>query len=269
MHTSIRPLSALLVCLTVLAVVGCSGTAWPGTALPAPSEGISSSPRAATASLTPSITPPAVTPTPLSASNAPVLGCPTNSILRPNDTYAEQIPDVDGDGLPDAQWYAETSPFSYGITTASGATFSLPDGLPGPNRHSGWSARLADGVVVTVLDDSRGAALHAIVDCSFVTPLDVTGSPYEFDMQNLRGNGTGVGCRQGASGVELVGLQTTERGDGLFDVVATRILVSVDGLTAVNGERTSTRGLLPDDLILLEANTSSCAAIPVAQTSGR
>ena len=267
-RTSFLPVTALFASLLVASLSGCSAA----PAGPPPTASVATPGPGATASAIPSAIPSAtatVEPTASAPVDASAPGCLANDTERPDDTYAAQIPDVDGDGLADSQWYAETSPFRYGITTASGATFSVPDGLAGPGQHSGWSARLANGVVVTVLDDSRGASLHAIVDCEFVTPLDVKGSPYTFDMQDLRGNGTGVGCRPGASGLELNGFKAVERADGTFTVTATQINVGADGKTAVNGIRSTVSGLSASDPSVLEAQTSSCGSIPVVATSGR
>ncbi|MDH6237619.1 hypothetical protein [Cryobacterium sp. CG_9.6] len=255
MLTRYSPLPLLIVCAGVLLLVGCSAPAATPTTSATPSS-----------SAVPTATPTAAAPeTPGAASGA---GCPSGGEPRPSDTYAAAIDDLDGDGEADSEWYAETSPFRYGVTTASGATFSVNDGLAGPGTHRGWSARLANGVVVTVLDDGRGATLHAIVDCAFVTPLDVLGEPYRFDLQNRLGNGTGVGCRMGTTGRELVGFQTDEQSDGRFDVTTTEILVSIDGTTATNGTRTRS-DLAADDPAVTEAQTSSCGTVTIVATTGR
>ncbi|KGJ72268.1 hypothetical protein GY21_16565 [Cryobacterium roopkundense] len=263
MRTSFLPVTALFASLLVATLSGCSA----GPEGPAPAAPPATA--SASASATASASAPAAEPTGTPPIDADLPGCPSNDTDRPDDTYAAKIPDVDGDGRADSQWYAETSPFRYGITTASGATFSVADGLAGPGQHSGWSAQLSNGVIVTVLDDSRGASLHTIVACEFVTPLDVTGSPYRFDMQDLRGNGTGVGCVPGASGVELNGFKAVERADGTFDVTSTQINVAVDGQTAANGIRSTASGLSASDPAVLAAQTSSCGSIPVVATSGR
>ncbi|KFF60854.1 hypothetical protein JF66_01775 [Cryobacterium sp. MLB-32] len=269
MRTSFLPAAALfallsVVSLSVVSLSGCSaGSAAPAPVVTVPAPGAGST---TTASASPAAS---VEPTVAPTVDAGSAGCPPNDTARPNDTYAGEIPDVDGDDRVDSQWYAETSPFRYGITTASGATFSVADGLAGPGQHSGWSARLANGVIVTVLDDGRGAGLFAMVGCEFVAPLDVTGSPYSFDMQNLRGHGTGVGCVAGPSGFELNGFKAAERSDGTFTVTSTQINVAPDGRTAVNGIRSTASGLAAGDPAVLEAQTSSCDSIPVVATSGR
>jgi len=97
----------------------------------------------------------------------------------------------------------------------------------------------------------------------------VDGKAYTFDMQNLRDNGTGVGCLEVDGGLELNGLQVTENRDDSFSLLATGITVSYDGSSAVNGY-TAVSGSLPaDDRRVAEAQTSSCADAPVVSTSGR
>lgn len=197
-------------------------------------------------------------------------GCPATDETMPADSETTKISDVDGDGKLDTQWYSESnSPFSYGITTASGATHSIEDSLAGPGRHTGWTAPLHNGVIVTVLDDGRSADLYAFVDCAFVTPIGVDGRPYTFDMQNLRGNGTGVGCVQVENGLELNGMQVTENKDGTFSHLATGISVSTDGLTAMSGYTAVVDSLNGDDPRVDRARSSTCGDVPMVSTSGR
>jgi hypothetical protein len=123
--------------------------------------------------------------------------------------------------------------------------------------------------VVTVLNDSRGATLHAIVECGFVTPIGVDARPYTFDMQNTHDNGTGVGCLEVDDGLELNGLQVTQNRDDSYSLLATGISVSTDGLTAINGYTAVSASLPADDPRVSAAQTSSCGDAPVVSTSGR
>jgi hypothetical protein len=200
---------------------------------------------------------------------AEAAGCPATPAEMPAGAASAEIADVDGDGENDTEWYSEaSSPFTYGITTASGATHTLTDDLAGPGTHSGWTATLHNGVVVTVLDDGRSASLHAFVDCEYVTPIGVDGRPYTFDMQNLRGNGTGVGCLEVEGGLELNGLQVAEKHGDTYALMATGITVSENGLSAMNGY-TAVSGSVPeDDRRVSAAQTSSCANAAVVSTSG-
>jgi len=212
----------------------------------------------------------ATTSTPTTAAPAEPAGCPATSETTPDGATTAEIADIDGDGKRDTQWYSEaTVPFVYGITTASGATITLNDTLAGPNTHSGWTARLHNGVVVTVIDDGRGAALHALVDCDFVTPRGVDGRAYTFDMQNLRGYGTGVGCLEVEGGLELNGFQLSENRGDTYSLMSTGISVSTDGLSAMNGYTAVDSDLPPDDRMVDVAQSSTCATTPLVSTSGR
>lgn len=197
-------------------------------------------------------------------------GCPATTASMPAGAVSAEIADVDGDGENDTEWYDEaSSQFTFGISTASGATITLADDLAGPGRHNGWTAALHNGVVVSVLDDSRRATLHAFVDCEFVTPIGVDARPYTFDMQNTHNNGTGVGCLDVEGGLELNGLQVTQNRDDSYALLATGITVSTDGLTAINGYTAVSASLPEDDPRVAEAQTSSCGGAPVVSTSGR
>jgi hypothetical protein len=247
--------SSVVVAFAALVLSGCSAL------------GVAGGGASASAQLDDSETAGTTVPTP--AESAQPQGCPATSESIPDDAVTAKIGDVDGDGENDVQWYSEaTVPFVYGITTASGATIALDDPLPGANTHSGWTARLHNGVVVTVLDDGRGAVLHALVDCEFVTPIGVDARPYTFDMQNLRGFGTGVGCLEVEDGLELNGLQVTENRGNTYSIQSTGITVSTDGLTAMNGYTAVESSLDADDPRLALAHTSSCADTAVVSTSG-
>lgn len=258
-HSKTKVAGRLVVVAGFLALVlgGCaaSGAAQAGLAMPA-SAGEATDPAASDA--------------PAGAVVAEPTGCPATAATMPDGAVSAEIGDVDGDGENDTEWYSEASaPFTYGITTASGATLTLDDGLAGPGAHSGWTAALHNGVVVTVLDDGRGATLHAFVECAFVTPIGVDGRAYTFDMQNLRDNGTGVGCLDVDGGLELNGLQLIENRDDSYALFATGITVSVDGSSAVNGYTAVSASVPADDRRVIEAQTSSCARTHVVRTSGR
>lgn len=189
----------------------------------------------------------------------------------PSGAVTAQIGDIDGDGRADTEWYAESPvPFSYGVTTASGATFVIPDTMAGPNTHSGWTATgLESGQVITVVDDGRGAQLYSFLHCAFVTPIGVNGEPYTFDMENLHDNGTGVWCRPVQGGLELDGVQALLGTDGAYVINSTRIIISADGRSATNGGTTQLTGIPADDPRVHDAQRSSCGDTPIVSTSGR
>jgi hypothetical protein len=181
-----------------------------------------------------------------------------------------QIEDIDGDGRPDTEFYSESPQFEYGIQTASGATVVLRDDLAGPGKHSGWSAPLESEVVITVLDDSRTATLHAFVDCAFVTTTGLNGKPYSFSLRGFGAYGTGVACSNGNGGRQLLGLLATRGDDGRYDVTKTLVNVSKDGTKALNGGSSQVASDVPaDDARVASAMESRCGDIPKVQTSGR
>ena len=117
----------------------------------------------------------------------------------------------------------------FGVTTASGATASYPLISASPIARSGLVARLGSRVI-SLESDGRGAYVHVFVDCKFLQPLNIGGQPYTFDLQNLRGNGTGVGC----AAAQLVGYQALDKGSG-FTVTQRTVQLSADGTKATSG----------------------------------
>jgi hypothetical protein len=160
-----------------------------------------------------------------------VAGCPPtpgNSVPAGAVTKATQ--DVDGDGRADTEWIARVNGRTeFGVTTASHATFSYEVSSASPIAEGGFVSKLGSRFI-SLLSDGRGAYVHVIVNCSFVQPKDSKGAPYFFDLQDLRGNGTGVGCVSG----NLAGYLAM--GDGsTFTVTQTIVTLSADGATASNG----------------------------------
>lgn len=254
--------------IAVVAMVGITGCVGAGSDSPA-----SSSPAIDAGGSQPATAPtapPAADASGSSASAAPKGCAPTPDATMPPDADSAVIRDIDGDGRSDTEWFSETSDFSYGITTASGATFSIPNELAGPGKHSGWTAVLGNGAIVTVLADGRTAMLRAVVDCGFVAPVGVDGKPYIFDMQNLRGNGTGVGCIAIDGKPHLGGYQMKDNGNGTSTVTFTEVKVDPDGSSATNGPTTAlSTDAGPNDPLLAQAQSSSCLDTPIVATSGR
>lgn len=221
-------------------------------------------------SATPTAASTASTPTSSAPPTGPSAGCAANGGSIPSGSDVATIDDVDGDGRPDTEFYAESPQFEYGIQTASGATIVLRDDLAGPGRHSGWSAPLETEVVITVLDDSRTATLHAFVDCAFVTTKGVDGEPYRFLLNGFGDTGTGVSCATDNGGRQLLGLLASRGDDNLYDITQTLVDVSKDGAEAVNGGSSQVAtGLPADDARVTAAMESRCGDVPKVATSGR
>jgi hypothetical protein len=146
----------------------------------------------------------------------------------------------------------------------------LRDDLAGPAMHNGWMARFATNIFA-VIDDGRGATLHAFVDCRFVQPRGVEGRPYTFALQGFGTAGTGVGCSSFVDGTKkLVGLNAVRLSNGRYRIDSTEVKVSADGRTATNGpvERGRTT-YAADSEAVRQANRSSCSDVPIVHTSGR
>jgi hypothetical protein len=92
-------------------------------------------------------------------------GCPTTAGGIPDGAMQAQIGDVDGDGRADTE--SMTNDFQYGIQTVSGATHTVSAALAGPAWHLGWTARMQDGTVLTMIDDQRDAELFTFAGCAF------------------------------------------------------------------------------------------------------
>ena len=64
------------------------------------------------------------------------------------------------------------------------------------------------------MSNGRVARLYVLDDRKTLHRVRRGGEPFEFDLQNLRGNGTGVGCADLGDGPRLVGLQALPDGAG-------------------------------------------------------
>jgi hypothetical protein len=172
--------------------------------------------------------------------------------------------DVDGDGSPDTEWIAQIDTVTrFGVTTASGATFSYDVNSASPVPRGGFVARLTPTRVISLLSDGRGAYLHTIVNCAFVEPTDSQGKPYTFDLQNLRGNGTGVGCIPVDGSLELVGYQAVTA-NGTSTVKQTVITLNGAGTIASNGATTAVATNVPStDPIVATASAVTCGEVTI------
>ena len=87
------------------------------------SEAPTASPSEATSSTAPE---PEPTTTTEPESPPAAAGCAANGIAAPTGANVVTVVDVDGDGKPDKAWISPGAGRQFGITTASGATFSIP-----------------------------------------------------------------------------------------------------------------------------------------------
>ena len=227
-----------------LALAGCVGTP----------TGPSNSP-------SPSLSTPPATP-----SAAPAAGCPpTPGTTAPASAVTASTIDVDGDGSPDTEWIAQLDAVTrFGVTTASGATFSYDVTSGSPIPRGGFVARLTPELVISLLSDGRGAYLHTIENCAFVEPTDTRGQPYTFDLQYLRGTGTGVGCVPSGNDLALVGYLAATA-NGTVTVKQTVIRLNAAGTIARNGAVTTVARNVPStDPIVATANSVTCGGVTIS-----
>lgn len=154
--------------------------------------------------------------------------------------------DVDGDGRRDTEWVTSSPDGSirFGISTASGATFSAPWQSASPVERVVLVARPKPGAQPVILaDDGRMVGLFTVLDCAIRPVTNVQGDQYRFDL-GFADTGTGVGClgpgdRPGLTGLNL--LPTTDQ----KHYTITRTFVDVAGSKATNGRRDTLHVTLP------------------------
>ena len=259
-----------------MAVLGCS------TNNPAPAAGPLPSTVPLTLSSSPSLTPtasPSSTPTAASSSTPyatdgvptrmappPTQGCAPTPNGRPTGAATgasvKQIIDVDGDGRPDTGWIGGSGLF--GITTASGATFSTVIKSPSPNPPAMLVANI-DGTILALASDQRAAALLLVKNCALVPAQNAQGSTYYFDL-GAGVSGTGVGCSQvaGTQGRSLVGLRLIrDSGGNPLSVERTQIII--DGTQARNGAHDTVSATGPQGAAAAASATQiSCGDLTMA-----
>jgi hypothetical protein len=282
------PLLPAAVLVTIgLTIAGCTPTA--SDARPAPSSSASATPTetpvpSAEPSIPADVAPtasPNASPSPspsASAAPAPIAtppastyteGCAPNNTVIPAGAETSLIDDVDFDGRADTQFFAEEPDFLYGISTASGATYTLRTDLAGPGKHSGWTATLESGLVVTVLDDSRTATLHTFVNCAFQTTTTADGERLSIDLTGGMDN-QGVQCSSGNGGRWLNATRAARIESGLFTISSSSIDFNHDGTTATISAPAQVATDVPaDDPQVALATQSRCGDTPKVATSGR
>ena len=187
----------------------------------------------------------------------PASGCAPTGTGVPTGASSKQVIDVDGDGRPDTGWLSSDGN-TFGITTASGATFSVPIELAGGGpRKVLVEDTDGHGTIAALASDGRTVELLVVTNCGLFPATNAQGAHYEFDL-GVRGTGTGVGCAQitGTPGRSLVGLNVHLNAAGQPDSVH-RTQIIPTGTTARNGA-TDTIPTTNNPSAAQTANTISC-----------
>lgn len=106
-----------------------------------------------------------------------------------------------------------------------------------------------------IVSNGRGAHLYEVSACQISAFTDPESQPFLFDMENLRGTGTGIGCSDLGDGRHLVGLQAVM--DNTYWTVR-RTQINLDGTIATVGRSDSITAPSAQDPAVTSAQTISC-----------
>jgi hypothetical protein len=203
------------------------------------------------------------------AAPASAAACPAGGEPPPPRAVQLQVDDLDGDGLPDALWIggvrkADGAAHRFvGVSTASGAIsdVEITTASPIPLRALAIDAQ-RDGNHQIIVSDGRGAYLYAFAECRIQTVVDNQGAPFLFDLENRRGNGTGVGCADLGDGPRLVGLQALQHND---QWTVRRTEVNLNGTIASIGRSDTVTAHSAQDPAVTAAQTITCGSLSMNQ----
>ncbi|MFI2104422.1 hypothetical protein ACH436_14085 [Isoptericola sp. NPDC019693] len=203
-----------------------------------------------------------------SPSTTGAAGCAETEDETPEGADTHEVVDVDGDGEADTAWLTGGAERRFGITTASGATFSAALDSASPQRASAVVNIVAAGdatAPVALVDTGREVLLFSAADCDLAATQNLAGAPYAFD-EGFTGQGTGVGCTEVDGELHLAGLDATAADDGSFTVERTFVDLDDDALTASNGEPTAVAtGAGREDPVVVTAQETSCGEAVAGQ----
>ena len=195
-------------------------------------------------------------------------GCAATDDGPPEGADTHEIVDVDGDGEADTAWLTGGAERRFGITTASGATFSTAIDSASPQRASAVVNVVAAGdatAPIALVDTGREVLLFSAADCDLAATQNLAGAPYTFD-KGFTGQGTGVGCTEVDGALRLAGLNATSADGSSFTVTRTVVELDDAALNASNGdEATVATGAGPDDPVVVTAQETSCGELVVGE----
>lgn len=195
-------------------------------------------------------------------------GCAETDDATPEGADTHEIVDVDGDGDADTAWLTGGAERRFGITTASGATFSAAIDSASPQRASAVVNVVAAGdatAPIALVDTGREVLLFSVADCDLAATQNLAGAPYTFD-KGFTGQGTGVGCTEVDGELHLAGLNATSAEGRSFTVTRTFVDLDDAALNASNGdESTVADGAGADDPVVVTAQETSCGELVVGE----
>lgn len=244
MRTRTAAAAAVLLGGLVLSACSSTGTPTPVSDSTSGSGTTTTSPAVATSATPAPSSAPASSAAPVtspSASAATTTACAPSGTGVPAGAVTKQIIDVDGDGRPETGWLS--GGVNFGITTASGATFSVPINLAGGGARSVLVADTdGKGTIAALASDGRTVDLFLVRNCGLFPAKNLQNQPYQFDL-GFRGTGTGIGCSQvaGTDGRSLVGLNV-KLGPNAQPESVQRTQILITGTEARNGATDSVAG---------------------------
>jgi hypothetical protein len=203
-----------------------------------------------------------------SSSGSGSAGCAAAGDGVPAGADAKQTIDVDGDGQPDTEWIATRigadGAVTFGVTTASGATFTSEIRSASPVARSVMVADVTgSGELIALASDGRQVLLYGISDCQLVPEQNEQGQQYAFDL-GFTGFGTGVGCADvdGDGVSDLLGLLLQPPGAQNAQPVVQQTIVVLDGPVARNGATVASPA--GDQARQQAAQSVTCGALTLA-----
>lgn len=189
-------------------------------------------------------------------------GCVPGGSPAPPGAAERQVGDLDGDGSPDTLWVATGR--LVGVSTASGAKTQVQISTASPMPlHALAIDAQDDGNHQIVVSTGRNAHLYVFADCRLQAVVDNHyRRPFLFDLENLAGNGTGVGCSDLGDGRRLVGLQALQDA-GQWTVRRTEI--DLNATLASTGRSDTLTAASAQDPVVTSAQTISCGDLTINQ----
>jgi hypothetical protein len=143
-----------------------------------------------------------------------------------------------------------------GITTPGG-TGVIPPTNAGPLPLQAFLVDAQqDGNQQLIVSNGRTARLYTVSGCEIAAVTDPQGVPFAFDMEDVRGSGTGVGCVDLGEGRHLVGFLGQPADNGY---TIRRTQINLNGNVATPGKSDTVAGQSQ------QASTISCGDLTLAK----